>query len=83
MVAEQAAPQPARIVSDTTTVSAHFKMVFLSVFGLTAGLILVRVAVAIFLGVPNDGVKEAMTMCTLLANAGFGAILGLIGGKAV
>ena len=67
----------------STAVSAHFKMIFLAVFGLTTAMLLVRIGVAVAVEQPNDGVKDAMTTCNLLANAGFGAILGLIGGKAI
>ena len=64
-------------VASSTAVSAHFKMIFLAVFGLTTAMLLVRIGVAVTVVEPNDGVKDAMTTCGLLANAGFGAILGL------
>jgi hypothetical protein len=65
----------------TTTVSAHFKMIFLAVFSLTVALLIVRVSVAIMVENPSDSLKEAMSTCNMLGNAGFGAILGLIVGK--
>lgn len=65
----------------STTVSVHFKMIFLAVFSLTVAMLAVRVGVAIFVASPTDSLKDAMATCNLLANAGFGAMLGLIGGK--
>jgi hypothetical protein len=76
-VEKLAAPQAVA----TTTVSVHFKMIFLAVFSLTVALLIVRVSVAIMVGNPSESLKEAMSTCSLLGNAGFGAILGLIGGK--
>lgn len=67
----------------STTVSAHFKMIFLAVFSLTAALLVTRVGVGIMVANPTDSLKDAMSTCNLLGNAGFGAILGLIGGKVV
>jgi hypothetical protein len=63
------------------TVSTHFKMIFLAVFSLTVALIIARVTVGIMVQTPSDSLKDAMATCNLLGNAGFGAILGLIGGK--
>jgi hypothetical protein len=64
-----------------TTVSSHFKLIFLTVLALTVITLALRIGMALMVGSPNDSVKDAMTTCGLLANAGFGAILGLIGGK--
>ena len=64
-----------------TTVSVHFKMIFLAVFSLTVALLAARVGVAIMVVNPSDSLKDAMSTCNMLSNAGFGAMLGLIGGK--
>jgi hypothetical protein len=64
-----------------TTVSTHFKMIFLAVFGLSAALLGVRIGVGILMQSPTEDLKDAMSTCTQLGIAGFGAILGLIGGK--
>jgi hypothetical protein len=81
-------PAPARVPSPAgsppmvaATVSVHFKMIFLAVFSLTVALLIARVSVAIMVANPSDSLKDAMSTCNLLANAGFGAMLGLIGGK--
>jgi hypothetical protein len=63
------------------TISSHFKLIFLAVFSLTVALIIARVTVGIMVTNPSDSLKDAMATCSLLGNAGFGAMLGLIGGK--
>lgn len=64
-----------------TPASGYFQTIFWAVFSLTVTLLATRVGVAIFVEHPNDSLKEAMSTCNQLATAGFGAILGLIGGK--
>lgn len=70
-------------MASATVVSAHFKMIFLAVFALTVALLITRVSVAIMVTDPSDSLKDAMATCNLLAIAGFGAMLGLIGGKII
>lgn len=72
---------PATPTVAAATVSTHFKMIFLAVFFLTVGLLVVRVTVGIVVQEPSESLRDAMTTCSLLGNAGFGAMLGLIGGK--
>jgi hypothetical protein len=63
------------------TISAHFKMIFLAVFSLTVALIIARVTVGIMVPTPSDSLKDALATCGWMINTGFGAIIGLIGGK--
>jgi hypothetical protein len=63
--------------------AVHFKLIFLAVFFLTVALLATRVGVAIMVPNPSDSLKDAMATCNLLAIAGFGAMLGLIGGKII
>lgn len=63
--------------------AVHFKLIFLAVFFLTVALLATRVSVAIMVTNPSDSLKDAMSTCNLLAIAGFGAILGLIGGRII
>jgi hypothetical protein len=72
-----------RVPATATVVSAHFKMIFLAVFFLTVALLVTRITVAIMVRNPSDSLKDAMATCNLLAIAGFGAMLGLIGGKII
>jgi hypothetical protein len=58
-------------------------LVFLAVLVLTLVALGLRVGVAIAISNPSDNLKDAMTTCGLIANAGFGAIIGLLGGKAI
>jgi hypothetical protein len=69
---------PTKVVAP---VSIHFRMIFLAVLSLTVALLITRITVAIMVANPSDALKAAMASCDLLANAGFGAMLGLIGGK--
>jgi hypothetical protein len=64
-----------------TTVSTHFKMIFLAVLLLTVALLVARISVGIMVAHPSDSLNDAMSHCDLLEDAGFGAILGLLGGK--
>jgi hypothetical protein len=63
-------------------VGRHFKMIFLAVVSLTVGMILLDVALSVFVDDPNEHVVKLIDMCDFLAKLGFGAIIGLVGGKA-
>lgn len=76
--AEPAAHPPA-----VTTVTAHFKLVFISVTVFTALTLLASLYIGIFVEQPTDAGKSAMETCSTIANLGFGAMVGLLGGKAV
>ncbi|MFF8322006.1 MULTISPECIES: hypothetical protein [Streptomyces] len=66
-----------------TTVSAHFKLVFIGVMVITVFTLAASLYIGIFLENPTDAAKSAMDTCSTLANLGFGAMVGLLGGKAV
>ncbi|MGW5787066.1 hypothetical protein ACWEWK_24105 [Streptomyces sp. NPDC003757] len=66
-----------------TTVSSHFKMVFIAVVAITIGALAANLYIAIFVEKPTEAAKSAMDTCSTIANLGFGAIVGLLGGKAV
>lgn len=57
------------------TITEHFKLVFVVVTLLT----LTFFATAVVLGVTGHG--EMSNKCFMLVTAGFGAVIGLIGGK--
>ncbi|MEU6153945.1 hypothetical protein ABZ816_28500 [Actinosynnema sp. NPDC047251] len=67
----------------TATVTTHFKMIFISVLLLEVALLLAMNGMAIFVHDPTEVVKNSISTCSTLATAGFGAICGLIGGKAI
>lgn len=58
--------------------SPHFKMIFLSVLGLTILLLGADIALAIFSGAHTE---DARVTCDTLGKVGAGAIIGLLGGK--
>ncbi len=76
MLPDPPAPSP-------TTLSPGFKLVFLSVLTLP----LLSLAVVIFLAIsqhdPSEQVKGLIETCSTTFKMGFGAIVGLIGGKAL
>lgn len=66
-----------------TTVTAHFKLVFICVTVITLLTLLASLYIGIFVEKPTEAAKSAMDTCSTLANLGFGAMVGLLGGKAV
>jgi hypothetical protein len=72
---------PATPRTAPATISRHFKSIVWAVFSLTVALLIVRITIGIMVPVPSDALKDVMSNCGLLSNAGFGAILGLVGGK--
>jgi hypothetical protein len=80
------APAADQAPSDTpavTTVTAHFKLVFIGVMVITVLTLAANLYIGIFVEKPTEAAKSAMATCSTLANLGFGAMVGLLGGKAV
>lgn len=67
----------------TETVTTHFKLIFISILLLEVALLIAMNGMAIFVHDPSETVKSSISTCSTLATAGFGAICGLIGGKAI
>jgi hypothetical protein len=70
-------------ITHTATLTPAFKLVFLTVLGLTMTALILNVILVVLLSDPNDQAKSLIDTCSTIAKAGFGAIVGLIGGKAV
>jgi hypothetical protein len=66
---------------DETGSAPHFKVIFSTVVALTVLALVLTVLLAIF-GDSSDQVKAAAETCSTTYKMGFGAIVGLIGGKA-
>jgi hypothetical protein len=66
-----------------TTITAHFKLVFIGVMVITVFTLAASLYIGIFVKNPTEAAKSAMATCSTLANLGFGAMVGLLGGKAV
>ncbi|WP_328997808.1 hypothetical protein OHA18_25480 [Kribbella sp. NBC_00709] len=60
-----------------------FKLVFLTVLGLTVAALILNVVLVMAIDQPNDQAKSLIETCSTIVKAGFGAIVGLIGGKSV
>lgn len=65
-----------------TTVTAHFKLVFICVTVITVLSLAASLYIGVFVPDPTEAAKSAMNTCSTLANLGFGAMVGLLGGKA-
>jgi uncharacterized membrane protein YczE len=67
-----------------TTLTPAFKLVFCSVLGLTVLSLGVSVYLAIaYSPAPSEEIKRLIETCSTTWKMGFGAIVGLIGGKAL
>lgn len=64
-------------------VGSHFKTIFLSVLLLEVMLIIGMVVMSLLVVNPTQVASGAISTCTTLVTTGFGAICGLIGGKAI
>lgn len=60
----------------------HFKMIFTTVVALTVVALVLNVLLAVF-GADTDQVRAAAETCSTTYKMGFGAIVGLIGAKAL
>lgn len=62
-------------------VSPNFKMIFITVVGLTVLLFIAGWSTALIVEKPDEDLKKFMETCNTLTTGGFGAIFGLFGGK--
>lgn len=60
-----------------------FKLVFISVLGLTVLSFLTNLFLVTFLDVPTPEAKVFIETCSTTYKMGFAAVIGLIGGKAL
>ena len=74
------APPPA---PTPVTLTPAFKLVFLSVLGLTLLCMVVMIWLAVRVQNPSQDVGRLIETCSTAFKLGFGAIVGLIGGKAL
>ena len=74
-------PEGPRVVSEAT-ISPFFKLIFRTVLGLTVLSLAVDVALIMLINNPSEQAKGLIETCSTTWKMGFGAIVGLIGGKA-
>lgn len=65
------------------TLSPAFKLILLSVLGVTVLSLVVSLWLALSYENPPDHVKALLTTCTHAFSGGVGALFGLLGGKAL
>jgi hypothetical protein len=68
-------------ISQLKKLDPTFKLVFLSVLGLTVLSLVLHVVLVVTLKQPNDQAKLLIETCSTLTKTGFGAMVGLVGGK--
>jgi hypothetical protein len=66
-----------------TTVSPVYKYAFLAVFLITLLAFGVYIWLSVEYSKPSDAIKKVTDTCDFILKAGFGAMVGLIGGKAL
>ena len=67
---------------DLIRLTPTFKLVFLSVLSITLISLVLNLILVLVLDHPSNEAKNLMETCSTIVKAGFGAIVGLIGGKA-
>jgi hypothetical protein len=73
----------AKAKGSATAITPLFRLVFFSVLGLTVLSILMNFGLVMWIDNPTDSAKTLMESCSTGWKLGFGAIVGLVGGKAV
>jgi TIR domain len=64
-----------------TTIDTRFKVLFLSVFGLTVLSLTLNIVIALLQPIPADQAQAFSDTLKTLSSTGFGALLGLIGAR--
>jgi hypothetical protein len=72
---------PAGPVVSASALNSNFKLIFITVALLTVALLIVWVALSLAIANPAGNAQTMISGVGILANAGVGAMFGLVGGK--
>jgi hypothetical protein len=75
--------ESAEVLARAEAISPAFKLVFLTVLGITLLALAMNAVLVVTMNDPNEQAKSLIETCSTMTKAGFGAIIGLIGGKAL
>src|SRR5690348_5588896 len=64
-------------------IGTHFKMIWITITGLTLLLLFADIAMSLLVKHPNNSAQQAIGMCDTFAKVGFGVIFGMLGTKAL
>jgi hypothetical protein len=78
-----ASTKASAVTPQTTVLTPFFKLVFLTVLGLTLLSIAIDLFLVMMVNNPSEQAKSLIETCSTTWKMGFGAIVGLIGGKAI
>jgi hypothetical protein len=81
------AGRPSRAKASTAqsqvVISAHFKMIWITITSLTLLLLFADIAMSLLVKHPTNSAQQAIGMCDTFAKVGFGVIFGMLGTKAL
>jgi hypothetical protein len=77
------APHAKVSVIPEIVIGSHFKMIWITITGLTIMLAFADILLSILIQHPTAAAQQAISMCDSFAKVGFGGIFGMIGAKAI
>ncbi len=75
-------PNDSTVDPSVTTVTTHFKLIFIGVLTITGAALLASIALGILIQDQTEASQSAASTVSTIAQMGFGAIVGLLGGRA-
>jgi hypothetical protein len=79
----EGAPRAQAVSVPEVVIGTHFKMIWLTITGLTLMLALADILLSVLIKNPTTSTQQAIAMCDTFAKVGFGGIFGMVGAKAL